>query len=233
MSDPIDLRLDRIRMDGATQSRVALSSEWAAEIAELVRPEPGKKSYDFPPVVVFWDGQYYWLASGFHRCAGYTQAGRLTIPAEKKLGTVRDARLFSVQCNRLHGLKSNAMDRRKAVIMLLADAEWVRWSDRKIAGLCGVSHSTVGIYREQIREAENGWSIRPLPDEASEEEDDADDDEDDADDDPDDPDDPMNITPESGVKIDPEDRAAKEKQLQRTVRKLIRQYAPQPKKAKE
>ncbi|HZF40417.1 MAG TPA: helix-turn-helix domain-containing protein [Blastocatellia bacterium] len=40
-----------------------------------------------------------------------------------------------------------AADRRRAVLTLLNDAEWSRWSDREIARRCGVSPDTVGRLR--------------------------------------------------------------------------------------
>lgn len=36
---------------------------------------------EFPPVVVFGDGLYYWLADGFHRFYAHQRAKRVTINA--------------------------------------------------------------------------------------------------------------------------------------------------------
>jgi uncharacterized ParB-like nuclease family protein len=45
----------------------------------------------FPPVVVFYDGEKYWLADGYHRLAAHATAGKETIAAEVHEGTKRDA----------------------------------------------------------------------------------------------------------------------------------------------
>lgn len=44
-------------------------------------------------------------------------------------------------------LRRTNEDKRRAVLKLFADAEWVKWSDREIAEKCGVSHSFVSSLR--------------------------------------------------------------------------------------
>lgn len=68
------LRLAEIRSDGGTQSRARLELAVIAEYAECMR-----HGANFPPVVVYYDGQAYWLADGFHRVAGALQAGQRQI----------------------------------------------------------------------------------------------------------------------------------------------------------
>ena len=55
--------------------------------------------------------------------------------------------LFSVGANAAHGLPRTREDKRPAVLTLLGDAEWSKWSDREIARQCGVAHSFVGSLR--------------------------------------------------------------------------------------
>ena len=62
----------------------------------------------------------------------------------------REAVLFSVGANGKHGMPPNAADKRKAVMLLLADAEWSAWSDREIARQCHVSHPTVASHRASL-----------------------------------------------------------------------------------
>ena len=52
------------------QSRAEFSEEHAKELAE-----PLKCGELLPPVIVFFDGQKYWLASGFHRLRAHVLAG--------------------------------------------------------------------------------------------------------------------------------------------------------------
>jgi hypothetical protein len=136
------LNINAIRIDGGTQSRVEINNEVVSDYAEAV-----KVGIEFPPIVVFHDGADHWLADGFHRYHAHKQAGKASIPAEIRDGTVRDAILFSLGANCTHGLRRTNADKRKAVQTLLADPEWAAWSDRKIADACGVGHPFVAALR--------------------------------------------------------------------------------------
>jgi hypothetical protein len=74
--------------------------------------------------------------------------GLSEILAEIRPGTERDALLFAISANTDHGLPRTNVDKRKAVMLLLADAEWSQWSDREIARRCQVSHPLVTTLRE-------------------------------------------------------------------------------------
>jgi len=143
-----NIELARIRTDGGTQSRVELNlftvDEYAKAMAEGVI---------FPPPVVFYDGEYFWLADGFHRIAGSKQAEKETVDVEVIEGTRRDAVLYSVGSNASHGLRRTNEDKRKAVRTLLYDDEWAQWSDREIARRCGVSNFTVSKMRQEMQES--------------------------------------------------------------------------------
>lgn len=132
------LNLNAIRIDGGTQSRVEINNEAVSDYAEAV-----KVGIEFPPVVVFHDGADHWLADGFHRYWAHKQAGKASIQAEVRAGTVRDAILYSLGANGAHGLRRSNADKRKAVQTLLADAEWAKWPQTKIAEACGVSREFV------------------------------------------------------------------------------------------
>lgn len=136
------LNILSIRVDGNTQSRVAINNDTVAEYATSVA-----EGDTFPPVVVFYDGTDYWLADGFHRLFGHKQAGRSSILADVQTGTQRDAVLYSLGANIVHGLRITNEDKRKAVGIMLADAEWSKMTDREIGRQCGCSHMTVGRMR--------------------------------------------------------------------------------------
>lgn len=136
------LNLNAIRIDGGTQSRVEINNDAVSDYAEAI-----KVGIEFPAIVVFHDGADYWLADGFHRYHAHKQAGKASIEAEVHSGTVRDAVLHSLGANRAHGLRMTNADKRKSVSTLLADPEWAKWSDRKIAELCGVTHPFVAGIR--------------------------------------------------------------------------------------
>lgn len=139
------LNLNAIRIDGGTQARVEINMDAVGDYAEAL-----KAGVELPPVVVFFDGADHWLADGFHRYHAHKQADKASIAADVRNGTVRDAVLFSLGANWTHGLRRTNADKRKAVETMLADAEWVKWSDNKIAQACGVSDKTVAAHRAAI-----------------------------------------------------------------------------------
>jgi len=47
-------------------------------------------------------------------------------------------------------LRRTQADKRRAVERLLADPEWARWSDRKVAEIAKVDHKTVGKIRREL-----------------------------------------------------------------------------------
>lgn len=128
------LHLDKIRIDGETQSRVKLNQGAVSEYAEAL--QDGAK---MPPIDVFHDGSDYWLGDGFHRYHAHRTAGIGTIPVNVHTGTARDARLHAIGANATHGLQRTAADKRRAVEMLLDDEEWSSKSDRQIAEKAKVS----------------------------------------------------------------------------------------------
>ena len=145
-SAPILMRVDSIRIDGGTQSRVEIDEATVSEYADALT-----EGVQFPPAVVFEDGCDYWLADGFHRFHAHHRVAREDILVEIRVGTVRDALLYSLGANACHGLRRTNADKRKAVEAMLADPEWAKWTDVKIAQACGVSDHFVGSSRRSHR----------------------------------------------------------------------------------
>lgn len=143
-SDAAVIKIDRIRIDGETQVRVALNEEVVAEYADVVD--------ELPPVTLFLDGADYWLADGFHRLFAHLKAGRDVIRAVVLRGTLDDARFYSLGANRGHGLRLSNADKRQAVQRAIAQRPDL--SDREIAKHVGVTHPFVAaIRRPEVREA--------------------------------------------------------------------------------
>jgi hypothetical protein len=140
-----DIALASIRTDGHTQSRVAINEVAVNEYAETLTD-----GGHLPPVIVFKVGADYWLADGFHRLAAYRKSRRTAIPADVRTGTQRDAILYAVGANAKHGLRRTNEDKRNAVGILLADAEWSKLSNREIARLCSVDHVSVANWRKPV-----------------------------------------------------------------------------------
>lgn len=139
------IALIMIRIDGGTQSRLALNEEYIQELLEAV-----SAGETLPPVTIYYDGTDYWLADGFHRYHACKRNEEETIASEVRQGTRRDAVLYSVGANAHHGLRRTNADKRRAVETLLSDPEWVQWSDRKIAKACGVDNAFVSKLRKEL-----------------------------------------------------------------------------------
>jgi len=139
------LSLSQVRRDGGTQPRSRLNDAIVEEYAEDMRN--GKV---FPPVVVFYDGQDYWLADGFHRIKAAEQAGFEKIGVDLHHGARREAVLHSVGANAVHGLRRTPADKRRAVVRLLSDPEWSKWTNNEIARQCAVSESLVRTVKGEL-----------------------------------------------------------------------------------
>ena len=136
------IAIARLRRDGGTQPRANLDEATIAAYADTLAD-----GGTLPPVGLVYDGTDHWLWDGFHRAAAHERAGRGEIAAEIRPGTRRDAVLLAVGANAAHGLRRTVDDKRRAVMILLGDAEWALWSDREIAGRVHVSHTFVAKLR--------------------------------------------------------------------------------------
>ncbi|MBB6407645.1 hypothetical protein [Mesorhizobium sangaii] len=140
------LALDLIKIDPDLQMREGgLDVGVVADYAEAM--EGGAS---FPPIIIFFDGDVYWPADGFHRIAAARKVGLDTIAADVRQGNRRDAILFAVGVNSNHGLRRTQADKRRSVETLLKDPEWSRLSDRAIAEKAKVSHPTVARVRAEL-----------------------------------------------------------------------------------
>lgn len=129
-----------IRIDGGTQARVTLNADTVAEYKAALAD--GKV---LPPIIVFFDGTDFWLGDGFHRY--HAQEDKASVMADVRVGTKRDAILFACGANANHGLQRSNEDKRRAVAIMLGDAEWAKMSDREIAKHCAVSNTFVSNIR--------------------------------------------------------------------------------------
>ncbi len=154
-TDSLGVAVARIRTDGGTQPRAQMNPVTVENYAEDMQSGAA-----FPPIVVFYDGSDYWLADGFHRLAAAKRAELEHIKADVRQGTRRDAVLFSVGANATHGLRRTNDDKRRAVLTLLRDDEWVKWSDREIARQCAVTHPFVAKIRIEL--SGNDYQIRTV-----------------------------------------------------------------------
>jgi hypothetical protein len=143
----IEIEIGDITLDSDVQARMALSQETVEEYADVVDA--------LPEIAVFHDGTTYWLADGWHRVEAHKLAGRKVIQSRVHEGGKREATLFAISANTMHGLRPTRADKRRAVEMLLADPEWSSWSNRAIAKKAGVSEGMVRIMRADCVNAQS------------------------------------------------------------------------------
>jgi uncharacterized ParB-like nuclease family protein len=143
----IHLDLEEIRRNGGTQPRVKMDFHHIKRLCEQI-----EDGHALEPVVVFYDGEFYWLADGFHRWNAHKNQGEPTIIATVYQGTRRDAVLYSVGANADHkpALPRSREDKHRAVLTLFNDPEWGQWSDREIARQCKVSNRYVSNLRKAL-----------------------------------------------------------------------------------
>jgi hypothetical protein len=106
--------LSSVRKDGNTQHRAAIVIELVNEYAALMA-----EGLVFPPIRLWWDGEYYWLADGFHRMAAAAAAGAIEISAEVYNGSQSDAQWDSYAANTAHGLRWTANETQRIVHLAL------------------------------------------------------------------------------------------------------------------
>ena len=138
------LNISAIEADPDIQSRTDMDASIVEEYRELY-----ERGQALPAITVIQDGTRYLVADGFHRLEAAKAAGLRKIDAEVVQGSRRDAILHSVGSNADHGLRRSNADKRRAVLTLLGDEEWSRWSDHQIAKACYVSVPMVGKYRPE------------------------------------------------------------------------------------
>lgn len=145
----MELETQLIKLDGGTQARAGLNKDTVTEYRELISQSGGEWPFK-DPIIVYYDGDQYWLADGFHRITAARQHGRFVCEADVRQGSQRDAILHAAGANADHGLRRTPEDKRRAVLRLLEDAEWGKWSDREISRRCKVSPTFVGNLRKEV-----------------------------------------------------------------------------------
>lgn len=139
------IELARVVVDAGTQIRAAINEETVAEYAEQMTA-----GVVFPPVVLFHDGNAYYLADGFHRTMAARRIGATDIPAEVQAGTKEDALWFALGANRKNGQRLNANDKRHAI--LLALQTWPEKSVKQIAEQIGVNQGYAGKVKSELQD---------------------------------------------------------------------------------
>ena len=139
MSKPQSLSVDLPRIDGQTQSRIAINDDVVQEYADLILENNG--DWPFPPIDVFHDGTDHFVADGFHRFLAAHRAKRGSIPCVLHTGSATDARIFGMTANDRHGLRMTRADKRSCVEWLLDNGG--KMTQTEIAEKAGVCRRVV------------------------------------------------------------------------------------------
>jgi hypothetical protein len=146
----VKIPITLILTNGGTQPRNSLDAVVIKEYKEAMLGNDAIPAATFPPVEVIEDEHgNHWLVDGFHRLKASQDAGFTEITANLYDGTQRDAVLASVGANATHGLPRTNKDKEKAVLRLLEDEEWRKYSDRQIAQITNTSNTFVGSVRHK------------------------------------------------------------------------------------
>lgn len=138
MSEILLIPLSEIILDEDAQPRVTMDFGMVEEFVEdMLRGD------SFPPIDVFFDGESYWLADGFHRYNAAKALQMLEIVCTVHEGDLDDAIWFSLQANRANGVRRAPQDVRNAVRRAIQHRKGADETDRFIASYVGTSHQTV------------------------------------------------------------------------------------------
>lgn len=137
------IAIAEINVDPELQARCNINEDAVADYAEAMEREDR-----LPPIVVFFDGQLYWLADGFHRLRAHERIGRTHIACQVQEGSRDDAAWYALGANRPNGMRLNNADKARAVSLALRLHP--ERSNSLIARHIGVSDKTVAKRRDEL-----------------------------------------------------------------------------------
>lgn len=140
------IKLTDIAFDAGTQIREAISEQVVNEYAERMA-----EGVDFPAVVLFHDGNRYYLADGFHRYMASQRNAFVDIVADVRPGTKEDALWFALGANKANGHQMTQNDKRHAVNMAIS--VWPERSAAVIAEQVGCSRAWVATIKSVLSSA--------------------------------------------------------------------------------
>lgn len=156
MTEAIPIHL--IRVDGGTQIRKSTYYDKIDEYAQAMLD-----GIAFPPMTVFWDGEFYWLADGFHRLGAYEsvcetlERNSIDVDCDVIEGSQREAILYACGANDAHGIQRTSDDKKAAVKTVLENPlvsinpkSGQPWVDAEIARICNVGKPFVAKVRPKV-----------------------------------------------------------------------------------
>jgi hypothetical protein len=142
------IQLGVIVFDAGTQVREAINEDVVTSYAECM-----ERGDQFPPVVLFHDGNAYYLGDGFHRALAAKRNGRAGISADVRGGTKTDALWFALGANKTNGQLLTQADKKHAIVLALK--HWPDKSAKVIAEQVGATAKYVGDIRDRVMDSLN------------------------------------------------------------------------------
>jgi hypothetical protein len=133
-----------IHIGGGTQNR-ALNPSTVHQYSALMREQ-----VEFPPIRLWFDGEVYWVADGFHRLEATKAIGITVIKASIFKGTIEDAIWDSFSANSRHGLKRTATEIRAILARTFQHTHSKNLSNVEIGRHLGVPEATVRRWRHRL-----------------------------------------------------------------------------------
>lgn len=148
------IAMSAIAFDAGTQVRAAIDQQVVTDYAEAM-----VNGAQFPPIVLFHDGNQYYLADGFHRFMAAQRNQWREIDAEVQAGTHQDALWFALGANKANGKRLTEADKTHAVAMALM--QWPEKMQREIAEQVGCSESLVSkVARDTAKNTSGETGLR-------------------------------------------------------------------------
>ena len=147
---PVWLQIEAVVVDLGVQVRVKGLDEETVLGYTLVMERDGWG--EFPPIIVFRDGEDFFLGAGFHRIEAARRVGLTEVLAVSRPGGRPAAYWFAVTDNAMHGLLLSREDKKEALKRLiglgeetLPEGQGVP-SNRDLAAQLHISHPTVSAW---------------------------------------------------------------------------------------
>jgi hypothetical protein len=143
------VELVAIAIDAGTQVRAAINEATVADYAEQMT-----NGVQFPAIVLFHDGNQYYLADGFHRVMAAKRNDWREIDADVHPGTKTDALWFALGANKANGERLTPADKKHAIVLALQTWGAAK-SLRSIAAQIGMPFSTAQYHASREAQVTN------------------------------------------------------------------------------
>lgn len=108
------LRLEQVSLHDKLQPRAVIDEDVIQSYSEDMSSGDVFKEID-----VFFDGDNYWLADGYHRYHAYSRIGQSDVSCNVYIGDFNEARKYALRANKSHGTRRNKTDIKRALELAL------------------------------------------------------------------------------------------------------------------